>query len=303
LVFVLDYSAQRTVDLDCTPEFAEYPAAAYTGRIAPPRITGEARVFRTRIREAAADGPNFGGHYRITTWGCGLGCSMGAVVNVKTGHVMMLPATVAEWPVDKRPFEYRADSRLLVMNGIRNESEVEREIDRHFYEISGTKFLYIGSNLEDDGEHTFGELLTVMERKHAATVLAWLAKNPSWRMTNVSDFNPTELKLHLEAVERRHEPNYVVADLNKDSADDLAVLVRGRERTSFGILVFNGPHETGRIRPATFFSARLDRGDMFFLRDGRLLIGPPASDNLFRLVASGRTYKLRALMIDDKGDN
>ncbi|QQS39981.1 MAG: hypothetical protein IPM63_11455 [Acidobacteriota bacterium] len=127
------------------PESSSYPAVEYKGRIGPPRIKGEARMFRSGIIRTAEDPPNFAGHYRITTWGCGAGCVMGTLVNVITGHVMFLPATISDWPSGSSPLEFRKNSRLLVINGVRNENEVETSGLRHFYEISGKKFLYIGS--------------------------------------------------------------------------------------------------------------------------------------------------------------
>lgn len=123
------------------PEFSDYETIAYKGTIARPRITRDPDVqtFKTRILAAAGKIPNFAGHYHIITWGCGGGCRMGAAINVKSGQVMMLPFTISG------SLEYRKDSRLLVANGVRDESETDDEADRHFYEVSGTKFLYIGT--------------------------------------------------------------------------------------------------------------------------------------------------------------
>src|SRR4029077_6203267 len=47
--------------------FARYPAAPrLQGTPARPKlVTKQARRFRTRLREEAAQGPNFNGHYRV----------------------------------------------------------------------------------------------------------------------------------------------------------------------------------------------------------------------------------------------
>src|ERR1035438_1603912 len=43
------------------------------------------------MREGAAMGPNFAGHYTIVTWGCGSSCVSAVVVNANTGAVHRLP--------------------------------------------------------------------------------------------------------------------------------------------------------------------------------------------------------------------
>jgi len=49
------------------------------------------REFRTQFRNAATKPPNFAGHYRVTTWGCGTDCLQGGIVNLLTGELMPLP--------------------------------------------------------------------------------------------------------------------------------------------------------------------------------------------------------------------
>lgn len=123
------------------PEFSDYETIAYRGTIARPLITRDPDIqtFKTRIQAAAGKMPNFGGQYHIVTWGCGGGCRMGALINVKSGQIMMLPFAISG------SLEYRKNSRLLVVDGRRDESELDDESDRHFYEVSGSKFLYIGT--------------------------------------------------------------------------------------------------------------------------------------------------------------
>jgi hypothetical protein len=50
-----------------------------------------ARLYRTQLRDAAREGaqfgPNFAGHYRLASWGCGTGCLNWGLVDLKTGRV------------------------------------------------------------------------------------------------------------------------------------------------------------------------------------------------------------------------
>ena len=57
------------------PRFDDYPVnERYTGKTAPLVLSREARTYRTRLREAAREKPNFAGHFIVTSWGC---CSPG----------------------------------------------------------------------------------------------------------------------------------------------------------------------------------------------------------------------------------
>jgi len=130
------------------PQFAAYPASpGYHGRNAEPQLsTPEARTYRTRLREAAKERPNFAGRYILTTWGCGTSCVMGAVIDAQSGRVTFLPATVCCWSVSVddgfRPVEARLTSRLIVLSGLLDEK--------------GT----MGSHFVFDG-HSFAKLATI----------------------------------------------------------------------------------------------------------------------------------------------
>jgi hypothetical protein len=80
------------------PRFTDYPVSeSFSGKTAPLVLSGEARAFRTRLKEAAREKPNFAGHFIVTTWGCGTECVMGAVIDASTGRVFMLPTTLCCW--------------------------------------------------------------------------------------------------------------------------------------------------------------------------------------------------------------
>jgi hypothetical protein len=102
--------------------FAAYLAAAtYEGRHAPPDLSKPQNYnFRTRIRAASREEPNFAGRWVLASWGCGTGCSDGRLVNVATGAVLPLPDAVITEPLPEPTmdvFVYKRDSRLLVVNG------------------------------------------------------------------------------------------------------------------------------------------------------------------------------------------
>lgn len=129
------------------PQFKDYPPGGeYRGQNAPVIITRADRMFRTRLREAAQEKPNFAGHYILTAWGCGAGCLMGAAIDANTGKVYWFPHTICCWNEIERdnnftPIEFRLSSRLVVFTGIRNEREGDQ--GAHFYEFDGKRFKFI----------------------------------------------------------------------------------------------------------------------------------------------------------------
>jgi hypothetical protein len=129
------------------PQFKDFPANGnYAGKNAPVIITRRDRMFRTILREAAKEQPNFAGHYILAAWGCGAGCLMGAVIDANTGKVHWFPHSICCWSEIERddgftPIAFRLNSRLIVFTGLRNEQE--RDQGAHFYEFGKTGFKYI----------------------------------------------------------------------------------------------------------------------------------------------------------------
>ncbi len=114
------------------PAFEAYPVGREV--IANPKLNLAsnliARKYRTVLRLAITEGPNFAGHYRLIHWGCGTSCAMFAVVNLKTGRVItpegfsavsgvnfyddeFLPDTES----DGWGFRHKSVSKLLVVAG------------------------------------------------------------------------------------------------------------------------------------------------------------------------------------------
>jgi hypothetical protein len=65
--------------------------------------------YRTRLREAARQPPNFNVVYRVVTWGCGTSCASGAIIDERNGHVIWLPS------VEFNNVIYMIDSTLIML--------------------------------------------------------------------------------------------------------------------------------------------------------------------------------------------
>ena len=93
-------------------DFASYPAPLYRGPIKAPRFTNDrAHMYRTRIREALAEGVSFAGDMAVVQFGCGTGCSSVLVVSFRTGEVYDFLPDSDFMNLD---LEYKPNSRLLV---------------------------------------------------------------------------------------------------------------------------------------------------------------------------------------------
>ncbi|MCR0983115.1 hypothetical protein [Roseomonas populi] len=130
------------------PRFEDFPAVTSPPtRNAPLTLTPRDRHYRTRLRAAAAERPNFAGHYVLTTWGCGTECLYGAAVNLRTGRVTFLPfatCCVGEAPNgDERMVAFRQDSTLLVLLGMRDERG--GDIGSHYYRMQGDRLVHLRS--------------------------------------------------------------------------------------------------------------------------------------------------------------
>lgn len=102
------------------------------------KTTTTGRTYRTVLKNGIAAGANFAGHYTVVVWGCGSSCSSFAVVDLKTGQVILpkgihsvtglhLDNTVEQFLPEGQHgywgYRYKLDSRLLVLVGMFNEDE------------------------------------------------------------------------------------------------------------------------------------------------------------------------------------
>ncbi len=139
--FLLLMAAAQLLPGQPPPSFDQYaiPAAPFKGKPASPIFkTKSERMFRTAIRDAAARGPNFAGHFTIAEWGCGAGCVSMVVVDAATGAIYPAPFRVLS-PSNgdnAEPLSYNLNSRLLIARGCPEETNCAS----YFYEWSGRQF-------------------------------------------------------------------------------------------------------------------------------------------------------------------
>jgi hypothetical protein len=133
------------------PQYRDYPVVrTHFGPNAPLVLTKQTIMYRTRLREAAREEPNFAGNYVLTYWGCGTACVMGAVIDAATGEIIWLPFSICCFAsVDPgfQPINFKPNSRLVVFAGLRNE---QQPMGAHFYWFDGREFHFI-TTVPDDG--------------------------------------------------------------------------------------------------------------------------------------------------------
>jgi len=104
------------------PRFEDYPAVAHPlkPRVGVQMTTRLARTFRTVLRDAARQEPNFASGFIVAEWGCGASCTTWAVVDPSNGRVL----TAKDYAVvvgvhvnDDNRVQYRRGSRLIVVEG------------------------------------------------------------------------------------------------------------------------------------------------------------------------------------------
>lgn len=141
---------------DKTPQFNDYAVTeVYSGKNHSLVMDSFAKNFKTRLKEAIKNGkPTFAGHYIVTGWGCGGGCSTGAIIDAITGRAYAFPvALMSVFPL-KPEFEqengqehlYKLNSRLMVFAGNLEESGEGHGSDTiEFYEFKNDRFIFLKS--------------------------------------------------------------------------------------------------------------------------------------------------------------
>jgi len=102
----------------------------------------EAKRYRTVLREGAAGGPNFAGHYAVVSWGCGASCNDMAIVDTRSGKVTFDKRIRDNYSGHVGVFNFessRINSRLLVIAGMPQEDEARDGV---------TYFEWTGSSLK-----------------------------------------------------------------------------------------------------------------------------------------------------------
>jgi hypothetical protein len=132
------------------PAFSRYPAVVWTGKAKLPNLRShkDARLFRTALRNAAKEGVNFAGRYVLTTWGCGSSCTVGAIIDGRTGEVFFPKQLNGFWwqfwnGDETKPFGFQKNSRLLMFLGF-EPGDYNGDRRRYGYHV----YLWTGRNLK-----------------------------------------------------------------------------------------------------------------------------------------------------------
>lgn len=151
-LFLAVYLSCTAALAEAVPQFKDYPVTqSYAGQ-EPALVLDEfGKSFKTRLREALADKPNFAGHYVLTIWGCGTSCISGGIVDKITGKAYPLPELLmGVYPLkpefenqDDRELIYKPTSRLLIMAGAFDTDEPSHDDLVKFYEFKGDKFILL----------------------------------------------------------------------------------------------------------------------------------------------------------------
>jgi hypothetical protein len=137
------------------PRFEDFPiGGTFNSKPSPPKLVEKRdRLFRTRIREGAAKGPNFARRYTIVEWGCGSGCVSFALADAEVGTLFRPPFRDLGWGMPLMEYEgryapnrdgfmplsYRLDSSLLVVRGCPE----DENCGTYFYEWKAPRFRLI----------------------------------------------------------------------------------------------------------------------------------------------------------------
>lgn len=145
------------------PQFKDYPATqTYAGQ-RPALVLDEfGKMFKTRLREALADKPNFAGHYVLTVWGCGTSCISGGIVDKISGKAYPLPEILmGVFPLkpefqnqDDRELIYKPTSRLLIMAGSFDSDKPGADDQVRFYEFKAKQFVLLKTAPYDHKDHS-----------------------------------------------------------------------------------------------------------------------------------------------------
>ena len=118
------------------PKFGDYPVKVYTGKRAQPILDDEfwrdrSETYRWAMEDKKVDA---GGRYIVVILPCGTECQAPTFLDVRSGRITQF-FTVSNWgdvPEDFEPVISRADSRLIVFRGKRDEEGIN---GIHYYLI------------------------------------------------------------------------------------------------------------------------------------------------------------------------
>ena len=131
---------------DCTGIIpSEYPAEElYKGPVASINFDTypDALNFRTVMERGMEGGVNFAGRYNFMSWGCGTSCEEHALVDAKTGRIIVF-GLASSYGAD-----FTKESRLLVLNPPRSipsllSAEEEKTLSTEYYSFDNSGFVRV----------------------------------------------------------------------------------------------------------------------------------------------------------------
>ncbi|WP_151713310.1 hypothetical protein [Acinetobacter bereziniae] len=131
------------------PQFRDYPVkSVYMGKTAKLDISDpSANMFRTRLRDALKEKPDFAGEYVTTMWGCGASCRMYSFVNKRTGQ--LLADGFGGEARTEDVIATRANSRLLVTQEEHMDQNYEvDQVTTRFYVLEKSRFKLLKTIVE-----------------------------------------------------------------------------------------------------------------------------------------------------------
>lgn len=140
-----------TLAQNTAPKYDEYPAKVEhkIARKINLKSHSEAKFFRTNLKRALTNSEiNFAGKYILTYWGCGSGCTQGAIIDAQTGNVFfpleLQGVYAGGLSLGKHEMlEYKKNSNLLVINGYSGSGFNPEKATQHgiyYYQWNGKAF-------------------------------------------------------------------------------------------------------------------------------------------------------------------
>jgi hypothetical protein len=134
LYILLCLFSTQSIAQEIPPQFADYPAEpmAPNQKSVMPDVNlqshPKANEHAKHLLHAMRRGPNFAGHYVLTSWDCGADCSTVAILDAMTGAVYFpkelafFAAGPLQFEVDstwanKKALTYQQNSNLLIISG------------------------------------------------------------------------------------------------------------------------------------------------------------------------------------------
>lgn len=159
--------------------FEDYPVSEiYKGKIASIKFSDNEIVDKEWLQWVVKNTEvDFAGHYLLSIKKCGMWCSIINIIDAKTGKLyglnvspqVCLPHLKEEFVCDEnfKNVDYRIDSNLLVLFGIRYENNSDGERGFHYYKFEDANFTHLKSVLTKEQRSARQIKFDEFDRKHS----------------------------------------------------------------------------------------------------------------------------------------